>query len=114
MESNDSPEIPDRGRHQISPASLPGCSENAPYKNVSLVLNYLRLTDPHVLEMKTHTKITWTYQYLYQTSCHQDAVFHKFIKGTVISTLPTNSDSENLKADLDNHKYTLLKRVFKT
>ncbi len=72
-----------------------------------------RFTKSRILDIKTHTKPTETYQYLHRTSCHPDSVFRGFIKGTVISRIRTNSDPDNLKSDLANFKTKLIERGYK-
>ena len=67
-------------------------------------------TSSRVLDIKTHTKTTETYQYLHRASCHPDSIFRGFIKGTVILRIRTNSDPDNLKSALANFKTKLIER----
>ena len=73
-----------------------------------------RFTSSRVLDIKTHTKPTETYQYLHRTSCHPNSVFRGFIKGTVISRIRTNSDPDSLKSALINFKNKLTEGGYKT
>jgi len=69
-----------------------------------------RFTKSKILDIKTHTKPTETYQYLHRASCHPDSIFRGFIKGTVILRIRTNSDPDNLKSALANFKTKLIER----
>ena len=50
-----------------------------------------------ILDVKTHYKLTETFQYTHYSSCHPPGIKRGFIKGEAIRLLRTNSSEKNFK-----------------
>ena len=71
-----------------------------------------RFRETSILDIRTHTKKTDTFQYLHRSSCHPDSVFRGFIKGQTLRYLRTNSDPALLHEQLQLFKTRFLDRGY--
>jgi hypothetical protein len=61
-----------------------------------------RLTKSGILDIRSHTKPTETYQFLHRTSSHPQGVFTGFMKGRMITFIRNNSEQTNLEKNNQN------------
>ena len=72
-----------------------------------------RFKEEGILDIKTYTKKTETFQYLDRTSAHPTSVFKGFLKAEVIRNIRNTSDIQELKLLIDLFKSRLLNRNYK-
>jgi len=65
-----------------------------------------------VLDKRTHSKPTETYQYTHFSTCHPSGVKRRFIKGEALRPLRTNSSKALIEESITNFKTHLLERGY--
>jgi hypothetical protein len=66
-----------------------------------------RFEEEGILDIRTHTKPTNTFQYLHRTSCHPNSVFKGFIKGELLRYIRNSSN----KTDFETIKKAFYTRL---
>jgi hypothetical protein len=73
-----------------------------------------RFTKENILDIRTHTKPTNTFQYLHRTSSHPSSVFKGFIKGELLRYIRNSSDVSEFDKIKNSFIIHLLKRGYST
>ena len=73
-----------------------------------------RFLEHRILDVKSHTKSTETYQYLQPSSAHPIHTFKSITVGETIRHVRNNSSKKELKKHLDNLHQKLIKRGYKS
>ena len=66
-----------------------------------------------ILDFRSYTKPTNTFQYLHRSSLHNPAVFAGFIKGETLRHIRNNNNDDTLINELSKFRLNLLKRGYK-
>ena len=72
-----------------------------------------RYNKENVLDIKTHTKPTDTFQFLHRESCHPTATFKGLIKGETVRYIRTCNNKEDFNHKVNTFKAKLLERGYK-
>jgi hypothetical protein len=71
-----------------------------------------RFNNENILDIKTHTKSTNTFQYLHRTSCHPNSVFKGFIKGELLRYIRNSSNVSDFEKIKNSFKTHLINRGY--
>jgi hypothetical protein len=72
-----------------------------------------RFNKEGILDIRTHTKPTNTFQYLHRTSCHPNSVFKGFIKGELLRYVRNSSNKSDFETIKKAFQTRLLNRGYK-
>ena len=78
----------------------------------TIVYKGKRFNSTSILDIRTHSKHTETFQYTHFTSCHPLGVKKGFIKGEALRLLRTNSSKENFQNRLEEFQKHLRERGY--
>ena len=71
-----------------------------------------RHSETGILDMRTHTKLTDTFQFLHRQSCHPKATFNGFIKGEILRYIRTCNNKEDFTRKVKLFTEKLLARGY--
>ena len=72
-----------------------------------------RYNKENILDIKTHTKPTDTFQFLHRESCHPTATFKGLMKGETLRYIRTCNNKEDFNQKVNTFKAKLLERGYK-